>query len=91
MEKCFLHPEFRSVNSDGHATYRAYRNQLDSKAKVIEARDLVFFHRHAWHDSSVPFDQTYADQNDQRWYDTGRETLFRLNPKAKMDDIIDWL
>lgn len=90
MQGEFIHPGYQSVFSDNEATYRAYRSQRDGKAAIIEARDLVFFHRHAYHDSSVPFDAVYANQNSADAYSKGAALFAKRNPDAMGKDRRIW-
>jgi hypothetical protein len=92
-EGCFISHAYKSVFSDGEATYRAYRREeREEDFVLIEARDIVFLHRHHWHfPKEVPFDKTYADQNAQERYDTGLKTFRERNPESVNDGIVDWL
>lgn len=86
----FLHPEFASMFSDDDATYRAYRDQRDGKCKVIDARDIVFLHRHHYHDKSVPMDETYMRQNADSAYQKGSALFTKRNPDANGKDRHLW-
>jgi hypothetical protein len=91
-EQCghFLCPEYLSVFSDDEVTYRAYRDQLAGLCTVIEARDLIFLHRHAYHDASVPMDATYAKENSAEAYRIGAALFAKRNPQAAVDGVRDW-
>lgn len=86
----FLHAGYLSVFSDDEVTYRAYRDQRDGKCTVIEACDLVFLHRHHYHDKSIPFDSTYEKENSQEAYQFGRQLFTARNPFACCDGVRDW-
>lgn len=85
-EGCFLFPGFKSVWSDGDVTYRAYRRNA-----VIEARDLVFEHKHPFFDKSVPMDPTYAAQNEPIRYSDGERLFNERNAEWAATGIVDWL
>jgi hypothetical protein len=78
----FLCPHYQSVFSDNEFTYRAYLRQSQNCAIVIEARDIVFLHRHHYHDKSVPFDATYAHENSDEAYKLGEALFWKRNPEA---------
>lgn len=85
-EGCFLFPGFKSVWSDGDATYRAYRRNV-----VIEARDLVFEHKHPFFDKSVPMDETYRLQNEPIRYAEGEAVFNGRHPDWRATGIVDWV
>jgi len=97
MEGHFICPEYQSIHSDGDATIRAYKNAASGRTTVIEARDLVFEHRHAWRDKTVKWDRTYEMQNDPRRYEGGGKLFQIRNPDwetaktASGEKIVDWL
>lgn len=64
----FLHAGFQSMFSDNDATARAYKAGC-----VIEARDLVFQHRHHCAFPEVREDETYRRQNSEKAYAKGRK------------------
>lgn len=90
MEGCFLFPGYISVFSDDDATYRALRNARDGKSDFIEAKELVFLHRHHYHDKSVEWDQTYARENDAIAYRVGEKLFRERNPRAQTDGLKTW-
>lgn len=85
-EGCFLFPGFKSVWSDGDATFRAYK-----RGCVIEARDIVFEHKHPFFDRSVAMDSTYAAQNEPIRYADGERLFTERHPKWREAGIVDWL
>ena len=90
QEGHFLCPEYISVFSDDEVTYRALRNQRDQTAFFVDARQIVFRHRHHYHDKTVPFDDTYSRENSAHAYAVG-EKLFRArNPRAATDGLKTW-
>ena len=90
MKGEFLHAGYPGVYSDSEATYRAYRDMRDGKIQLIEAKDIVFLHRHAYFDKSVPLDETYKIQNDPHNYTLGLRLFKERNPRAATDGIMDW-
>ena len=86
LEGCFLYPGFKSVWSDGDATYRAYK-----RGCVIEARDLVFDHCHPFFDRSVAMDATYAAQNEPIRYADGEKLFTGRHPDWRATGIVDWV
>jgi hypothetical protein len=93
----FLPAEYASVFSDGEFTLRAYQRQKIGVAKVIEARHLMFRHRHHWADASVPWDKVYEQQNSAQRYHDGAEMFRSRNPTWWSDTmpdgskICDWI
>lgn len=85
-EGCFLFPGFKSVWSDGDATYRAYKRKC-----VIEARDIAFTHKHPFFDRSVAMDATYAAQNEPVRYADGERLFTERHPKWRESGIVDWV
>jgi len=85
-EGCFLFKGYKSVWSDGDATYRAYK-----RGCVIEARDLVFEHKHPFFDKSVPMDATYAAQNEPLRYAEGEKLFTERFPEWRASGIVDWI
>lgn len=85
-EGCFLYPKYKSVWSDGDATFRAYQ-----KGVVIEARDIVFEHKHPFFDKSVPMDETYARQNDTIRYYEGEKLFNERFPSWRETGVVDWV
>lgn len=90
LEGCFLCPDYISVFSDDDVTYRALRNARDGKAQYIEARELVFLHRHHYHDKSVPMDDTYMRENSATAYRVGQKLFHERNPRALTDGLKTW-
>lgn len=86
----FLHAGYQSVFSDDEVTYRALRDASDGKCIYINARDLVFTHRHHYHDPSVPMDETYRRENSSEAYGKGALLFAQRNPKAATDGIRSW-
>lgn len=85
-EGCFLFPGFKSVWSDGDVTYRAYRRNA-----VIEARDIVFEHKHPFFDKSLSLDETYKLQNEPVRYAKGEALFVTRHPEWKESGIVDWV
>ncbi len=86
----FLHPGYMSVFSDDDFTYRALRDHKEDKCTFISARDLVFRHRHHYHDKSVPMDATYERENSSEAYRIGAALFAERNPLAATDGIRTW-
>lgn len=86
----FLHAGYQSVFSDDEVTYRALRDARDGKCTFVDARDLVFLHRHHLHDSSVPDDETYRRENSAEAYRIGGALFAERNPKAATDGLRTW-
>jgi hypothetical protein len=86
----FLHPGYRSVFSDDDLTIRAYADAADGKCTLIEARDLVFLHRHHYHDKSVPFDATYARENSAEAYAEGQALFMKRNAELVRRGLKTW-
>lgn len=80
-EQCgeFLHAGYRSVFSDDEVALRAYADAAAGKCSLIEARDLVFTHRHHYHDKTVPMDATYERENSAEAYAQGQALFMRRN------------
>ena len=66
------HPSYFSVFVDNEFTEVARRT-----GRVIEAFDLTFKHRHYSEKGGMPFDETYARENSDSAYSTGRENFER--------------
>ncbi len=86
----FLCPQYMSVFSDDDVTYRALRDAKAEKCEFINARDLVFLHRHHYHDKSVPMDATYERENSSEAYNVGSLLFAKRNPEAATDGIRTW-
>ncbi len=86
----FLHKEYISVFSDDDFTYRSLRDERDGKCTVIRARDMVFLHRHHFHDKSVPMDDTYRRENSAEAYRLGGALFAERNPRAGTDGLRTW-
>lgn len=84
MEGHFLFPGYLSVYSDDDVTIRALGNAKEGKSVFVDARDLVFRHRHHYHDKAVPFDVTYAKENSDEAYKVG-QTLFTARNKRFLE------
>ncbi len=69
-----FHPDFEpaAMYSDNYFTERAYRDNV-----VIEARDIIFEHRHPVF-GKAPMDATYAAQNAPEKYAAGKLIYERL-------------
>lgn len=98
LEGCFISRAYDSVFSDGEFCLRAYLADAKGWATVIEARDMVFRHRHAWADPvNVPWDHVYEESNSAQRYDEGGRIFRERNPdwfKARMSDgsrIVNWV
>jgi hypothetical protein len=74
-----FYPGYQSVWSDNEFTHRAYADQV-----VVEARDLIFEHRHPLFDAAVPMDPTYRHQNRKDFYEEGRRIFLERNPEAEL-------
>lgn len=90
MEGHFLFPGYMSVYSDDEVTYRALRNARDGKSDFLDCRDLVFRHRHHYHDKSVDFDTTYERENSAVAYRVGQKLFLDRNPRVLTDGLKTW-
>lgn len=90
LEGHFLYSGYISVFSDDEVTYRALRNDRDRRAKFLRMRDVVFLHRHAYHDKSVPVDYTYERENSAHAYAHGLRLFRDRNPRALTDGLKTW-
>jgi hypothetical protein len=86
----FICGDYLSVYSDDEVTYRAKRDARDGKCIFINARDLVFQHRHHAHDSTVPKDATYEWENSAHAYNFGHGLFHQRNPDAIRDGLRNW-
>ncbi len=86
----FIPPCYRSVFSDDEVTYRALVDARDKRVTFINARDLVFTHRHHYHDKAVAWDATYARGNQPKLYDEGAFIFHNRNPEAARDGLRTW-
>ncbi len=86
----FLCPKFYSVYSDDDVTYRSLRDERDGKCHFLNARDIVFTHRHHLHDATVPNDPTYMRGNSPEAYRLGAELFAHRNPEAATDGLRTW-
>jgi hypothetical protein len=68
-------PEYSALFSDNEFSYRAYSDHV-----VVDAKDLVFEHRHPIYHPQVAVDKTYSHQNDPVRARIDRETFSRRNP-----------
>lgn len=78
----FMHKGYQSMFADNEYTARAYIGASNGECSVIEARDLVFTHRHHCAHPEVPDDDTYRHQNSKEAYEKGRELFNQRNPRA---------
>jgi hypothetical protein len=79
----FICPEYKSIYVDNENTYRAYKS-----GRVIEARDLVFYHDHPFFNPNKPWDETYAIENSKENYEGDGAIFARRNPEAATDGIL---
>ncbi len=86
----FLHAGYLSVYSDDDVTIRAYADAAAGTCQLIEARDLVFLHRHHYHDPSVPMDDTYRKENSPEAYERGYSLFAQRNEKALAAGFRTW-
>jgi hypothetical protein len=70
-----FHPEFFSVYSDNWFTNQAYDDGI-----VIDGKDITFTHMHPAFGLGE-MDETYARSNAKQNYESGKETLHRLQSK----------
>jgi hypothetical protein len=91
-EQCgeFLFPGYLSVFSDDEVTLRAYGDAEDGKCTLIEARHLVFKHEHAYHNASVPMDDTYRKENSQEAYAVGQKLFIDRNAALLQRGLRKW-
>ncbi len=91
-EQCgeFLHSGFQSVFSDDDVTIRAYADAADGKCTLVEARDLVFLHRHHYHDKTVPLDATYQRENSDEAYRIGAKLFAERNSELVRRGFRTW-
>jgi hypothetical protein len=68
-------PDYSSVWSDNEFTWRAHRDGV-----IVEARDLIFEHRHPTFHPNVPVDRTYRHQNSAEAHRRGKEIFTARNP-----------
>ena len=74
-----FHPDYKSVYSDNEFTERAYQDGV-----VVEARDVIFEHKHPIN-GSAKMDATYEAQNAPERYKAGLEAFTRRRqPKTKL-------
>jgi hypothetical protein len=81
----FLSAEYFGVYSDDEFSFRAYEAGV-----VIDARDLVFQHRHPNYDHSLPFDETHQRQNAPARKSSGRDLFLKRNPQAWHRWLHEW-
>lgn len=88
----FIPACYASVFSDGEVSLRAFK-----RGCVIDCRDLVFPHNHAWHNCGVEFDSVYQWQNRTEAYAQGMKLFTERNPDWRTatlpngERIVDWL
>lgn len=75
----FIHAGYQSVYSDDEFSIRAYADAADGKCRLIDARDIVFLHRHNYFDPTIPFDQTYQRENSPQAYAKGSVLFVKRN------------
>ncbi len=78
----FMHSGYLSMYADNEFTARAYIGAHNGECRVIEARDLIFTHKHHCANPDVPEDDTYRWQNRKEAYDKGRELFEQRNPRV---------
>lgn len=86
----FLHAGYQSVYSDGDFTYGALRDAAAGRCHIIST-DTVFYHRHPYHDKSVPMDATYAHENSADAYARGLQLFNQRNPGWRESGLVDWM
>ncbi len=86
----FLHPGYMSVFSDDEVTVRALADAADGKCIFVNARDLVFLHRHCYHDKSVAEDDTYRRENSPEAYGVGGKLFFERNAHLVKRGLKTW-
>lgn len=74
----FLSPAYTGIYSDDEFSFRAFEDGV-----IVDARDVVFTHRHPNYDATVPMDETYRQQNDSAKYADARRIFLERNPEAK--------
>lgn len=85
----FLHAGYQSVFSDDEHTIRAIADDADGKCTLIQT-DLVFLHRHHYHDKSVPFDATYERENNIHAYAHGERVFLQRNAELLARGLRTW-
>jgi hypothetical protein len=85
----FMHRGYIGVFADTENTYRAYIDAHKGRCQLIEARDIVFFHDHPLFNQSVPWDETYAQENSPESNRIGAEVFNRRFTQAKTDGVLD--
>jgi hypothetical protein len=86
----FLHPGYLSVFSDDDFSIRAYADAAKGKCNLVDARDLVFLHRHCYHDKSVPEDETYRHENSPEAYQLGAQLFAERNAQFITEGFRTW-
>lgn len=74
----FLPPAYTGLYSDDEFSFRAFED-----GAIVDARDVVFTHRHPNYDSTVPMDETYQRQNNDAKYADAKKIFLERNPEAK--------
>ncbi len=85
----FLHAGYMSVFSDDEFTIRAKADDKDGKCRLIKT-DIVFTHRHHYHDNSVPMDATYERENSGVAYQIGAELFAKRNELHILHGLRTW-
>lgn len=86
----FLHAGYQSVFSDDEFSIRSYGDAADGKCTVVDARDIIFRHRHYAHDPAVKYDETYARENSSEAYALGSKLFFARNQQLVDRGFRDW-
>lgn len=86
----FLHAGYLSVFSDDEFSVRAYADAADGVCVWIKANHLTFLHRHAYHDKSVPLDDTYMRENRPEAYAVGLKLFLERNSRQLARGFRTW-
>lgn len=87
----FIHAGYRSVFSDDDFTIRAIADDKDGKCTLINARDLVFKHKHHYHcPNEVPWDPVYARGNSTEAYAQGQALFMKRNSHLVARGLKTW-
>jgi len=85
LDYFFFHPRFFSVFSDNWFTHEAYRRGV-----VVQARDVVFTHRHPFFMETVELDDVYLRSNAAEHYDQGQKTMRFLASGQDWSSVHGW-
>lgn len=80
-----FHPRFFSMYSDNWFTHEAYRRRA-----VVQARDLVFSHRHPFFTETAEFDAIYERSNAKEHFQQGKETFDLLATGRDWSSVHGW-